>query len=242
MTLNILHLYPKEFNLYSDIGNLIALKKRCEWRDIKVKIIEHNIGDKLPEDVDFIFMGGGSVNAQGKVLEDAKANREQLKTWIEDNIPTLLISEAMQLFGKTFPWHDGTSYEGLNILKLDSRRSEERLVGDVVVETPEFGKLVGYENHAYTIELDDAVASIGKTSYGHGNNDLDQTEGHIYNNCIASNLHGPLLPRNTLLCDWLIRKALENKTGKFQKLAELDDEAEQTAHDNAILEIESRKK
>ena len=32
MIINILHLYPKNMNLYGDHGNILALKRRLEWR------------------------------------------------------------------------------------------------------------------------------------------------------------------------------------------------------------------
>ena len=54
-TINILHLYPKEMNLYGDHGNVVALQKRCEWRGISTKVIHHELGDKLPEKIDIIY-------------------------------------------------------------------------------------------------------------------------------------------------------------------------------------------
>ena len=32
LKISIGHLYPKQLNLYGDMGNIITLKKRCEWR------------------------------------------------------------------------------------------------------------------------------------------------------------------------------------------------------------------
>ena len=54
-TLNILHLYPKEMNLYGDRGNILALTRRAEWRGIDIKVIPFEPGDKLPKKVDIIF-------------------------------------------------------------------------------------------------------------------------------------------------------------------------------------------
>ncbi|MEL6249943.1 MAG: glutamine amidotransferase, partial [Cyanobacteria bacterium J06627_15] len=30
-SLTITHLYPQNLNLYGDLGNVIALQRRCEW-------------------------------------------------------------------------------------------------------------------------------------------------------------------------------------------------------------------
>ena len=44
--LKLAHLYPKLLNIYGDIGNIITLKKRCEWRGIELEIDEEkNYGD-----------------------------------------------------------------------------------------------------------------------------------------------------------------------------------------------------
>ena len=45
--LRLAHLYPKLLNIYGDGGNILALKKRCEWRGIEIEIDEINIGDKI---------------------------------------------------------------------------------------------------------------------------------------------------------------------------------------------------
>ena len=57
-TLRIAHLYSKLLNIYGDGGNILTLKKRCEWRNIPVEIEEINIGDKIKEhDIYFIVVG-----------------------------------------------------------------------------------------------------------------------------------------------------------------------------------------
>ena len=45
----------------------------------------------------------------------------------------------------------------------------------------------------------------------------------VYKNVIGTYLHGPLLPKNPQLADWLIAHALEQKYGKEVQLAPLDD-------------------
>src|SRR5919112_828854 len=38
--LTIHHLYADMMNLYGDRGNVIAIKKRCEWRSIPVEVVD----------------------------------------------------------------------------------------------------------------------------------------------------------------------------------------------------------
>lgn len=56
--LTLAYLYPREMNTYGDRGNVICLQKRLEWRGYKLDIVEHQPGDKLPVQVDMVFMGG----------------------------------------------------------------------------------------------------------------------------------------------------------------------------------------
>ena len=50
-------------------------------------------------------------------------------------------------------------------------------------------------------------------------------EGVVYKNVIGTYLHGPLLPKNPQICDWLIARALERKYGESY-LTPLDDSQE----------------
>ena len=52
----------------------------------------------------------------------------------------------------------------------------------------------------------------------------------IYRNVIGTYLHGPLLPKNPQLADWLLARALERKYGKEVELAQLDDRDETEAN------------
>ena len=36
--IKLAHLYPKLLNIYGDGGNILAIKKRCEWRGIEIEI------------------------------------------------------------------------------------------------------------------------------------------------------------------------------------------------------------
>ncbi len=61
---------------------------------------------------------------------------------------------------------------------------------------------------------------------GHGNDGASGFEGVRHGNVIGTYLHGPLLPKNAWLADWLIARAL----GREQPLEPLDDALENAAH------------
>ncbi|MBR2109032.1 MAG: glutamine amidotransferase [Ruminococcus sp.] len=231
MIINILHLYPKNMNLYGDHGNMLALKRRLEWRGYEVNVIHHDPGDELPEDIDIIFGGGGQDSGQTVVEDDLKIIAPKLKEFIENGTPTLVICGLYQLFGNKFVTYEGHEIEGAHILDISTTGGEVRLIGNVLIDTPDFGEVVGYENHSGLTYLGDGVKPLGTVITGDGNNGKDKTEGVIYKNCIGTYLHGPILPKNPKITDFLISKAIEKKTGKAEALKELDDTIELKAHE-----------
>ena len=232
MKLKILHLYPREMNLYGDHGNILSLKRRAEWRGIKAEIVHYEPGDKLPDDVDIIFGGGGQDSGQGKIEADLKKIAPKLKQLVEDGTPTLVICGLYQLFGEYFETAEGQRINGTGILDISTKGSDQRLIGNIVINTPEFGEVVGYENHSGLTKLGENATAFGTVVSGAGNNGEDLTEGVKYKNCIGSYLHGPILPKNPRVADYLISKAIErkNKGKKSEKLARLNDSIEQRAH------------
>src|SRR5664280_3913208 len=70
LTLKIVHLYPKEMNIYGDTGNLLVLRRRAVWREIAVQVQYVGVGDPVPDDVDIIMGGGGQDAGQGAIQDD----------------------------------------------------------------------------------------------------------------------------------------------------------------------------
>jgi hypothetical protein len=66
--------------------------------------------------------------------------------------------------------------------------------------------------------------------YGFGNDGASGKEGCRLGNALGTYLHGPLLPRNPWLADWLLGRALAHAgTGEPPTLAPLTDELEAEA-------------
>ncbi len=230
MTINILHLYPKEMNLYGDHGNVLALVRRCEWRGIDTRVISYEPGDEIPEDVDIIFGGGGQDSGQSRIEDDLRKIAPKLKEMIDGGTPALVICGVYQLFGKYFHTHEDKMIDGIDVMDLYTEAGPARLIGNITIESPDFGEVVGYENHSGLTYIGDKSAAFGKVVVGAGNNSSDGTEGMVYKNCIGTYLHGPILPKNPKVADWLIAQAIERKTGVPADLAPLDDTIEERAH------------
>lgn len=211
-TITIIQLYPKDMNLYGDWGNTLVLKKRLEWRGFGVEIIDHNPGDATDFSTGDIFVGGGGQDAGQLAIQDDLLSRgEELKTLANDGVPMLLICGMYQLFGRQFVTNDGSIIRGIGVLPVETTAGEERLIGNITLESDQFGAIVGYENHSGQTFLDDTVQPLGKVVRGAGNNTTDGTEGVQFNNVIATYLHGSLLPKNPTIADFLIAKALKRR-------------------------------
>ena len=231
-------LYPDLMSTYGDRGNILVLKKRSEWRNIDVKIKRINVGFDHKQLVicDLLFMGGAQDTQQKIVSRDFSTGKiTLLKKLIEAGTPGLYICGAYQFLGQYYKEADGTKIPGLGILDLYTEHpgeGTERLIGNIIINSP-LGKLVGFENHGGRTHLANKKFAFGKVIKGFGNNGEDKTEGILYKNSIGTYLHGPVLPKNPKLADFLIQKALELKYGKV-KLSKLDDNLENSAHQSAI--------
>nr|WP_308113603.1 glutamine amidotransferase [Arthrobacter sp. ISL-30] len=214
-TIRVLQLYPRDMNIYGDWGNALVLQQRIRWHGYTPELLEYNVDDEFPDDVDIILGGGGQDSGQLIIQDDLQARGPMLRDMAEDGTPMLVICGLYQLFGRFFKTSSGTIIPGIGILDVETHGSSERLIGNVTLDSPEFGEVLGYENHSGQTTLGPSVRPLGMVSKGAGNNSKDGHEGARYRNVVASYLHGSLLPKNPAIADFLIRTAAERKYGTF---------------------------
>lgn len=214
-TITVLQLYPRDMNIYGDWGNALVIKRRLEWHGYTARLIEYNPGDTFPEDVDMILGGGGQDSGQDKIQQDLLTISGKLHELADADVPMLMICGLYQLFGKFFKTQDGHIIEGISLLNIETHAGPERLIGNIVTKSHEFGEIIGYENHSGQTFLGQGVQPLGMVIKGAGNNGQDGTEGARYRNVLASYLHGSLLPKNPAIADFLIEKAIVKKYGEF---------------------------
>lgn len=231
--ITILQLYPKDMNIYGDWGNVLVLKRRLEWHGYSVKLLEYNQGDTFPENVDLVIGGGGQDSGQDSIQTDLLSIGSKLQKLADDGAPMLMICGLYQLFGKFFKASDGHTIEGIGILDIETHAGPERLIGNITTKSSEFGEIIGYENHSGLTFLGKNVQPLGHVIKGGGNNGQDETEGTRYKNVIASYMHGSLLPKNPLLADFLIEKAITRKYGEFIPTV-IDDRFAELARETAL--------
>ena len=209
-TIKIFHFFPDKLNLYGDIGNVTALKKRSEWRGLNVEVVNVTASEKVDlSEADILFIGGGSDREQKIATLDIFNVQEEFRALIEDGIPALMICGGYQFLGHSYVTADGTELETLNILDFRTESKVDRLTGNIILESEQFGKIVGFENHGGRTYHN--YEPLGTVVSGYGNNAEDGGEGIHYKNMIGTYLHGPLLPKNPKITDYLIDKACERK-------------------------------
>lgn len=219
--LTIVHLYPKEMNIYGDNGNVLVLQKRLEWRGIKADVKNIEVGEDLPKDTDIIVSGGGQDKGQLRVADDLTSKKGTLHALANDGVAMLVICGTYQLFGHRFLTAKDGEVPGIGIFDAETLAGSKRLIGNITIDTP-YGELVGYENHSGNTFLYNNQDSFGTVLSGMGNNEADNTEGAKTHNVFGTYLHGPLLPKNPAFADELLRLALDRKYG-LSELVPLDD-------------------
>lgn len=229
--IQIVHLYPDLLNLYGDKGNIECLRKRLLWRGIEAEVIRCTNQDSSFDltQADIIFVGGGSDRDQEIVCHKLLSKKEELKNYVETNGVLVAVCGGYQLLGKYYQTASA-KIEGLHLLDIYTDAGSTRLIGNIVLESTLFPqKITGFENHAGRTFIGDHTP-LGKVCYGHGNNGETGYEGVLYKNVIGTYLHGPLLPKNPQLCDYILTCALKRKYADFQSLQPLDDTLENQAN------------
>lgn len=242
MKLNICWLYGTSMNIYGDRGNVLALSQRCRWRGIESEIVHVGIGDPIePGAHDIFFWGGGQDREQINVSADIQGKKgDRLKSEIEDGVPLLSVCGGYQLLGHYYRPHDGDELPGISVFDAWSVAGNKRFIGNVVIDTDEFGELVGFENHSGLTYLGSGARPLGRVRIGHGNNGSDGFEGCHYKNAIGCYMHGALLPKNPVVSDYLILAALGRRYGVVE-LEQLDDSLELAAHSSAVRRATDRR-
>ena len=220
--ITLVHLYPREMNIYGDTGNVLVLRRRLEWRGRPVRVVPVHVGDPLPADADILLGGGGQDAAQGDIGADFTARGPELRAMADDGVVMLTICGSYQLLGHEFITSEGRRIPGVGVLDVITRGAGQRLIGNNSVDTDDYGRLVGYENHSGLTELGTGAQPLGRTAAGRGNNGRDRTEGAVRDNVFGSYLHGPMLAKSPRFADELLRRAYARR-GQPTELEPLDD-------------------
>jgi CobQ-like glutamine amidotransferase family enzyme len=246
-TIRVGHLYPDYLNIYADRGNIAVLARRAAWRGHELDVspigMDHAV---VPGAHDLYYVGGGQDREQALVAANLAAKAEPLREAVLGGDAALLaVCGGYQLLGRGYRGRHGEEMPGVGLLPLETVAGDRRMIGDVLLECelePGLRRtLAGFENHAGRTRLDAGAEPLGRVVAGFGNDGESGFEGSRVGRALGTYLHGPLLPRNPWLADWLLAQALAHRTGgEPPELAPLADELETRAHEVSSGRARSR--
>jgi lipid II isoglutaminyl synthase (glutamine-hydrolysing) len=240
------HLYPDYLNIYADRGNIAVLSQRAAWRGHSLEVEEIGMGERVqPGGHDLYYVGGGQDREQALVARDLAAKSEPLVEAVSAGAALLAVCGGYQLLGRFYRERSGEELPGVDLFPLHTIAGDRRMIGDVLLEcelVPGLRRtLAGFENHAGRTILDPGAEALGRVVAGFGNDGSSGYEGCRVGRAIGTYLHGPLLPRNPWLADWLLAQAIAHGTdGEAPQLGPLEDALEAEAHAVSASRARSR--
>ncbi len=235
MKIRVGHLYPEYLNIYADRGNIAVLTRRAALRGHELEVHSIGLGDTLdPGAHDLFYIGGGQDREQGLIAPDLAVKGETLRAAHSRGVALLAVCGGYQLLGRGYRARDGSFMPGAGLFSHETVAGDVRMIGDVLLDCElEPGRrqqIAGFENHAGRTVLDPGADPLGRVVHGFGNDGQSGFEGCRLGRALGTYLHGPLLPRNAWLADWLLSQALAHATGgEPTALAPLADELEEAA-------------
>jgi len=230
LKLTIAHLYPDLLDLYGDRGNIQSFVKRLKWRDYESEVLSICVGDRIDfSQYDIVLLGGGTDRNQELVCHYLQEYKEDFINYVENDGVVLALCGGYQMLGEYY-YNNGKRIEGLDVLDITTTWKPKRFIRNIILKNSLFKTpIVGFENHSGRTRIGKHTP-FGKVFFGVGNNGWSGHEGVMYKNLIGTYLHGPLLPKNPHVSDYLLEKALSKKYKIQIKLYPLEDNIERLAN------------
>lgn len=210
--LRLVWIYPDLLSTYGDQGNALVVERRARQRGLDVQRVDVRSDQPIPTSGDIYLIGGGEDRPQRlaaeRLLRDGGLNRA-----VANGAIVFSVCAGYQIMGHEFVNDLGERSAGLGLLDVVSTRGEaERCVGDVLGDMDEhlrLPQLTGFENHQGITHLGQGVRPLARVSLGKGNGTGDGTEGAWNDTVFGTYMHGPVLARNPLIADLLIKLSLD---------------------------------
>ena len=235
MKIRVVHLYPEYLNIYADRGNIAVLARRAAVRGYELVVEPLGLGEHVePGAHDLLYIGGGQDREQTLIAPDLAAKGPAIREAVAEGTALLAVCGGYQLLGRGYRGRDGSVMPGAGLFGLETYAGSTRMIGDVLLDCaldPGASRpLAGFENHAGRTLLDAGSTPLGRVVHGFGNDGESGFEGCRLGRAIGTYLHGPLLPRNPWLADWLLAQALGHaQSAEPPRLEPLPDELEAEA-------------
>ena len=223
--IHIAHLYYDLMNLYGENGNIMALVKGFNDQYMYTEVHNLTVGDKINfNKYDVYYIGCGSEENQLIVIEDIMKYKDDIKNAIENGKHFIFTGNSYELLGNYIETKDNKNIETLGLFDFYSKTIDERIIGEEILECNLFNEpIIAFQNRQCVLNNNDN--HLFQIVNGHADNYKSHYEGLHYNNLYATYNLGPLLIRNPLLKDYIIKEILEKKDILYKSISTIDEKA-----------------
>lgn len=213
MTITIAHLYYDILNLYGESGNIKILKYALEKSGYKVIIKFVTVDDILEFDTyDLVYMGMGIPENFNIVIKHLKKYKKDIENYINNNKLFIATGNSYELFGKYMDLSN-IRINTLGIFNFTSKLQDERLVSEISAKSNLFqDEIIGFLN---TTTFNN---NRKHTFLTYKLNDKEVREGILYKNFIGTYVVGPILARNPLLLEYVIKILVNDNNYKLKDI------------------------
>lgn len=199
---HVVHLFPETLGLFGDSGNVLALRKRCEWSGIPVTVTTVERGQTIPRNAEIYVIGSGSTTAVKLVLEQIRELKDAIQSAVAQDAVVFAVGAGLHVLGDSIEWPDGTHSPGAGVVPGISRPRTERLVGEFVGRVGDIS-VAGFFNtgHVFESDLKSHIADIVCEKAGHL-----ETDGIELGGVLGTHSHGSYLPMNPAIADSIISR------------------------------------
>ena len=212
-------LFQEVCGLYGDSQNPVYLQKTLPDAEFIFTALTDTpyFVDHTP---DMIYIGCMSESIQRRVISKLLPFKDRIQNLVEQGVVFLATGNAGEIFAKQIDYvTEGITTEGLGLFDLQVKtdyfkRYNGKVLGklndiDVVGFRSQFSFLYGDNSNGFFLACD----------RGCGINKQSALEGMRKNNLICTQLLGPILPLNPLLCEHLIELTGNTAEAAFRTAA-----------------------
>jgi len=227
---NIGWLFPDTLYIHGERGNILALERFAKLAGLEpvIEKIDFDTENFDPMNYDVIFCPPGELVSYPVILEWLKPYKAGFDAFVEAGKPLIVTGTSMALWGENVERVDGSSFQGMGLIKVDTKENE-KVYGDDNYFTCTYNG-VDIEVIGNQIQMADFInkgeQAFGRLHYGYGNTGKDREEGFQKKNSIFTNTLAPMLVANPKLTMEVIKAAAAAKDIAIAAF-DFDDELEQ---------------